>query len=296
MPLRPTILGLLAAALLTPALAQAADLDENYGYADAPQEVPVPQTKVEFGTGWYVRGDLGATRLPTLNLSTPGSGSAPPTELTQGSRFGYTATLGAGYSFNQWFRADITADFHEPVSVKQFGSNYPATSTNGYVNNIGKCQLGYAGYTSVNIPNFTQPYYEDCTANNQASISNYNVLVNAYIDLAHYSVFTPYVGAGIGLSFGHYTASQSFYNPDGTPYNTYFVVPGDSITLHGYQDVRVSGNYYNPAFAAMAGVAIDVLPHTKLDLSYRFLYLGKVLGGTLTTNEARAGLRYMIDN
>ena len=204
--------------------------------------------------------------------------------------------MGAGYAFNNFFRADVTADFHQPVGVKQYNNFYTATSTNGYINNNGKCQLGYAAYTSVDIPNFTEPYYENCSSSNQASVTSFDVLVNGYIDIAHWSIFTPYVGAGVGLSFGHFSTAVSYYNPDGSPYNTYFSVPGNSITLHGYHDARYSGNYYNPAFAAMAGLAIDIFPHTKLDLGYRFVYLGKVLGATLTTNEARAGLRYMIDN
>lgn len=298
MPPRSLTLGLLAAAaLLTPlAPARAADLDENYGYAEAPQEVPVAETKVEFGTGWYVRGDIGAARLPSLDLSQPAAGTAPPTQLTQGSRFGYTASLGAGYSFNRWFRADVTADFRQPIGIKQNGNYYAATSSDGYVNNNGTCQLGYEAYTSVAIASFSEPYYENCSSRNQASLTNFSVLVNGYIDVAHWSIFTPYVGAGVGLSFGHYSSSVSYFNPDGTPYNTYYTVPPGNILVHGYQDATYSANYYNPAFAAMAGVAIDVLPHTKLDLSYRFVYLGKVLGATLTTNEARAGLRYMIDN
>ena len=300
MPLRLSTFGLLAAASLAPlATARAADLDENYGYVDAPQDVPaaqIPETKVEFGTGWYVRGDIGATRLPSLDLSTPAANSAPPTQLTQSSRFGYVASLGGGYSFNRWFRADVTADFHQPVNVKQLANFHAASSSNGYINNNESCQLGYEGYTSVQIASFSEPYYENCTSNNQASITNFNILINGYIDLAHWSIFTPYIGAGVGLSFGHYVSSVSYYNPDGTPYNTYYAVPPGNIQVHGYQDARQSGDYYNPAFAAMAGVAIDIFPHTKLDLNYRFLYLGKVLGATLTSNEARLGVRYMIDN
>lgn len=297
MPLRPSHLGILAAtALLLPAPTRAADLDDSFSYAEAPEPVPVAQTKVEFGTGWYVRGDVGVRRLPSLDLTAPPDGSSPPTRLTSGSNIGYTASLGAGYSFNNWFRADVVADFRQPIGVKQFGESYPASSSNGYINNNGRCQLGYAGYTSVDVPQFYQPYYENCTSNYEASVRSFDVLVNGYLDLGHWSIVTPYVGAGVGLSFGHYNSSVSYYNPDGSPYNTYFAVPGDGITLHGYRDARISGNYYNPAFALMAGIAIDVLPHTKLDLGYRFVYLGKILGTTLTTNEARAGLRYMIDN
>ena len=46
----------------------------------------------------------------------------------------------------------------------------------------------------------------------------------------------------------------------------------------------------------MGGIAIDVYDHTKLDIGYRYLHLGDVLGANLSTQEVRAGLRYMIDN
>jgi opacity protein-like surface antigen len=60
----------------------------------------------------------------------------------------------------------------------------------------------------------------------------------------------------------------------------------------------ISGTYYNFAYAAMAGAAIDVFSHTKLDIGYRYLNLGSISGisGTLYSHEVRAGVRYMIDN
>lgn len=299
MPLRPSLLGLLAAtALIVPSIARAADLDDSFSYAEAPEQVPVAETKVEFGTGWYVRGDVGATRLPTIDLSVPSIEHAPNSAIAEGSRVGYTASLGAGYSFNNYLRADIVADFHQPITVRQYGNNYPAQSTNGFTNNNGTCQLGYAGYTSNGSGSdiIYQPYFEDCSSGYVASVKSFDVLVNGYLDIGHWSVVTPYVGAGVGLSFGRYSSALAFYNPDGSSYNTYFDVPGAGVNVHGYRDMRISGNYYNLAFALMAGIAVDVLPHTKLDIGYRYLNLGKVLGTTLQYHEARAGLRYMIDN
>ncbi len=46
----------------------------------------------------------------------------------------------------------------------------------------------------------------------------------------------------------------------------------------------------------MAGLSFDVFPHTKLDIGYRYLNLGTVQNVRLDAHEARAGLRYMIDN
>ena len=54
--------------------------------------------------------------------------------------------------------------------------------------------------------------------------------------------------------------------------------------------------YHTFAFALMAGVAIDVFDHTKLDIGYRYLNDGRFQGATMYYHQVRAGLRYMIDN
>ena len=288
------ILSLLLMAVTTVAslgLARAADLDP--GYADIPA---LQDTKVEFGTGWYIRGDIGVTRLPAATLiDSQSERTAPTLSLKSGSQVGYTASLGAGYAFNNWFRTDTVFDFHKPIHVSSSGGYYPAstqTCQTGYVS-VVEDVLGALDGTTTSI---VEPYYSDCYSQNQAKVQSYDALVNGYVDLGHWSRFTPYVGAGVGLSFGHYSSSLNFYQTDNTPYNVYFTAPGSSLTLHGYRDVTSAGNYYNFAFALMAGVAIDVADHTKLDIGYRYLNLGSVLGTNISYQEVRAGLRYMIDN
>ncbi len=292
MTLRLSTLGLLAAALMAPlATARAADLDENYGYAEAPQDVPmaqIPQTKVEFGTGWYVRGDVGVTRLPALSVTAPGTDyQIPPTQFGSGPRVGYDASLGGGYQFNRYFRSDIIADFHQPVSVRQYGHFYPGSV------NQGTCQ---AGQDTVVLTGSVIQYFENCSSNYSASIHSFDVLVNGYFDIGHWGIVTPYVGAGVGLAFGRYSSGVTYTQSDGTPYNIYFTDSGSGQMFHGFRDVVASGNYYNFAFALMAGVSFDIYAHTKLDIGYRYLDEGKVLGATLYSQEVRAGLRYMIDN
>lgn len=291
MPLRSLSFGLLAVALcMSTASVRAADLDENYGYADAAQETPVAQTKLEFGSGWYVRGDIGVTRLPSLSLTAPSSDvQVPPTTFGSGARVGYDASLGAGYEFNRYFRSDVIADFHQPVKVKQYGNFYGADTTS--IPQTGHCQIGQNTVVST----ITQ-YFEDCSSNYAASIQSYDVLINGYIDLIHWGAFTPYVGAGVGLSFGRTTSGVTYTADDGSPYNIYYTDTGSSITYHGYRDIIQSQNYYNFAFALMAGVSVDVYAHTKLDVGYRYLNQGKVLGASLASQEFRAGLRYMVDN
>ena len=286
---------LAVATLLAPALgARAADLDENYGYAEGPQQVPVTQTKVEFGTGWYVRADIAATRLPDLGLTTVPN-NPPNIALKDGSQYGYNASFGFGYEFNRWFRSDVAFDFHKPIGIRTPGTTYLAGQDpqyGNYQNTSGTCQIGYVSPTT----NVFYPAYLDCSTRNEAQVQSFDVLVNGYAQLGQFGIVSPYIGAGTGLSFGHYSSSLAYYFNDGTHYDTSFTLPGSSVMVHGYADKRVSANYYNFAFALMAGVSIDVYAHTKLDIGYRYLNLGQVLGTTLQYHEARLGLRYMIDN
>ena len=110
----------LAGAVLQAPRANAADLDLDPGYAS----VPLQEQKVEFGTGWYIRGDMAVTRTQkvtssgvTFDTTDPAAIPVPPNlSFSPGSNVGYTASLGAGYQFNRWFRSDVIADFHEPIA------------------------------------------------------------------------------------------------------------------------------------------------------------------------------------
>ncbi len=234
---RPLWYGILAASVATililPSSTRAADLDP--GYADVP--APIPQQNVAFGSGWYIRGDIGVTDRYGIDVVKTASTKVEP-RLTRSSNVGYDFTLGGGYSFTNNFRVDITADFLQPVVHS--GSN----SAGGF---------NYTHYGMFN---------------------HYAALANAYYDFGTWSIFTPYVGVGAGTGFGNIKA-YAFRN--GTTDQTYF-------------------NYFNFAWAAMAGVAVDVYAHTKLDIGYRYLNMGSVVGTKIYDHQIRAGLRYMIDN
>lgn len=272
----------------------AADLD---GYTDGYDDTP--EQKVAFGTGWYIRGDLGATAVPQVNTSS----QSPPTlgvndtfvdnppslDFSTGHKAGYDASLGAGYAFTHWFRADAVFDFHQPVQSALQGS--PFRCQNGY--GLTPASTNASG-TTVAAASYAT--YGTCTGTYKASLNSFDALVNGYIDLGTWHSITPYIGAGVGLSFGHYQTSSAYTQADLTSYNLTITDPVSSASYHIFYDRSASGEYYNFAFAAMAGVSIDVFDHTKLDIGYRYLNLGNILGSNLSTQEVRAGLRYMVDN
>ncbi len=108
----------------------------------------------------------------------------------------------------------------------------------------------------------------------QVRLSTIVTLANLYLDFERTTTrWTPYVGAGIGMAF-----------------NTLQFPDRDTA-----RETTVSF-----AAAAMAGAALELDEAWRLDLNYRFLYLGDASANAtadfsdITSHEFRAGLRYDI--
>ncbi|PTW59691.1 opacity protein-like surface antigen [Breoghania corrubedonensis] len=143
-------------ALALPSVASAADLPEY-----------IPEPYVAPQGGWYLRGDIGfkiyadpSARTTYNNIGDFSNEGMDNTALVGG---------GIGYYFNDWFRADVTADY-------EFKSGFDGHAPCG-----GCGAIGYSVET--------------------ADIDAWTFMVNAYADLGTWQGFTPYVGAGIGTSY-----------------------------------------------------------------------------------------------
>lgn len=93
--------------------ARAADMPALFpqtAYQDA-----VPPAEMEFGTGWYLRGDLTASN----DVEPDVLGTLAPTSDRR--EWGYGVGGGGGYKFNEYFRADITGDYLS--TEKRSGTN-----------------------------------------------------------------------------------------------------------------------------------------------------------------------------
>lgn len=99
---RILVTGLLAATGLAGTLcARAADMPALFPTPSYQEAEPPPQ--MEWGTGWYLRGDIAAS-----NEIDPGLLAAIPSSHRD---WGYAAGGGAGYKFTDYFRADVTGDY-----------------------------------------------------------------------------------------------------------------------------------------------------------------------------------------
>lgn len=288
--------------------ARAADLDTPPLYQ--PENSPM----VEFGGGWYLRGDLGYS---TMGVPTPAYGLTEAntdyygipypnyrsTGVTSQSILtdpthqvgAFGATLGVGYTFNNWFRMDATFDWRQPQS---------GTNTVNYspLFNSSSNYLGY-GCEGPNGP-------VGCYKTDQTNIQSWTGLLNAYGDIGNWFGFTPYVGAGIGVTNFRASTNESWYFANGVPYgnnglNNYCPTGANGCYFNGYPgNITPNQIRNNFSYALMAGLSYDLVPHVKLDISYRYLNMGSLTGinaagnttrFTIDSQEVRAGLRFTPD-
>jgi opacity protein-like surface antigen len=254
------VLGTLLAASLGQA-ARAADLD-------VPPPVNVPQDDMSslFGSGWYIRGDIG------YSVPQGPSGSFDNVPLTQVSwANSATAGIGVGYKITNWFRADVTGDYLFQRDVHYFG---------------------------------TDPRSNNGLFRNSTELGGYTVLANGYFDIGTWSGVTPYVGAGAGYAFwrnGNIKNVPIAQTP-GVGFMPYF----DPTTGSPIVRYRIGGSRGSFAWALMAGASVDLGLGLKFDLGYRYLNIadGDLVanGATVATklkslgvNQFRIGLRYAFD-
>ena len=147
----------------TAGFANAADMD----YAGE----PVSRTAVEYGSGWYLRGDIGYSveTKSTLSYYSNARYDYDNQSLSEGASYG----IGFGYNFNDYMRADITYDTNN-------STDWSGTSVGTL------CGGGVAP--------------GNCYSEDTATFDRKTLMANAYVSLGDYHGFSPYVGAGIGLS------------------------------------------------------------------------------------------------
>ncbi|GLK56952.1 opacity protein-like surface antigen [Methylopila capsulata] len=248
--------GALAVAF-APVAGLAADLPEP------PLLEPIPEP-IEFGSSWYLRGDVGYKfyRDPSASYDNPffkraGLSKYKDEDLDDAFIIGG----GAGYKWNNWVRTDVTVDYETKADFKG--------------------RLGCpscAGSSSSSIE--------------KSKISALTFLANAYFDLGTWEGFTPYVGAGIGASRIHMSGFRS-KNPGDTGYAD---GPGSGSDWNfawalmagvGYQvsdNVVIDANYRYVNLGDVKSKSYTAAGES-----------GRVKVKNLQANEVRLGVRYMLD-
>ncbi|OQP86343.1 hypothetical protein BTR14_11735 [Rhizobium rhizosphaerae] len=241
-------------ALLTGSPVLAADL---YPVQEAPPVAVAP-----IAGGWYLRGDIG---YAFTDLRGAHYYQGPGRYVRDFDKADlddtWTGGIGVGYRATEHLRADFTID--------HLGKSDFSGSTSG--------SCGVATY---------------CTSRDISSMTAWSLMANAYVDIATWGRFTPYVGAGIGGTRVKWDKLKNTSCETGNSGNC------DGTVEHGGKES------WRFTYALMAGTAIDITCNLQADVGYRFRH---VMGGDMFgekwhggpgsdkgiyVHEARAGLRY----
>ncbi len=244
--------------------------------AGSAQTVQAEEQPVEWGSGWYLRGDLGGGTLSAPDFNS---------NLKVSSKHTFSSGIGFGYKVNDWMRLDTTLDYH-------WG---------------GQANAAVAGLTCPHTMAPPPPTSTMCSGTESRSRKVFNWMVNGYADLGTWSGITPYLGAGIGLSHQTVAGQINYYDTGstGTSPPTAYTYTDTLNVSHSWDRTDARKGITTFAWAAMGGVAIDVSEHAKLDIGLKYLnmghisYLDSATGVTrskaFTSKSLHVGMRYMID-
>ena len=205
--------------------------------AQPPMYAPPP---VDFG-GWYLRGDVGFSNQSVSRVLDTNSTAYNNVAVSQTSSFGSAGIfdVGVGYAFNNWFRADVTAQWRGK-------SNFTGLDV---ITGTGP----FAGFVGTDLYTATK--------------SEFVFLANAYFDLGTWWCVTPFIGAGVGtarVSIADFSDTGDFIN-GGAQFH--------SLNYAG------QASKWNFAWAAHAGLAYRVTPSVTLELAYSYIDLGSGITG-----------------
>lgn len=202
-----------------------------------PVEAPEYTGNIANVDGWYIRGDLGYNVSvdggnPTYKTFDFTTGDTSASEPFDRSRFSndFSLNAGGGYQFNDFLRSDLTLDYFR-TSFKGDGKWMPC-APNGL-----ECKHRGQDMTALGL------------------------LANAYVDLGTYWGFTPYVGAGAGMTYVKWGDVDYYYrgNLNG--------LDEDLLPFEGADSWRFT-------YALMAGTSYDLTDRVKMDFGYRFSQIG----------------------
>lgn len=241
---------------LAPVAGHAADLPEP--------PLLEPAAPVEFGSAWYIRGDVGYKNYrKSKGTYSDSSYQAAGISSLLSEKAGEAAIIGGGvgYKFNDHFRTDLTLDYETKA---KFG---------GDTRCIAGCGFG--------------------NSTNKTKIDAWSIFWNGYVDLVTVHGFTPYVGGGIGVArVGMSDIRSTDYlraGPLTTNYN------GDSQwnfawNLQAGAAYQVTDNLLidaNYRFVDLGDAKSKTIPAASGD--------GKIKFKDLQAHEVRVGFRYMLD-
>ncbi len=242
-------------------------------------------TEVEFGSGWYLRGDI------TYNINGRSSsginaieGVSPGIQVYYGDAVG--ARVGFGYNASANTRIEVNAEGIFSSDIRGLGGR------------------------TFNAVDFADPLAPvDTTTSGTGEIeADYSVsdlIVTGYYDLPTMGNFTPYIGAGAGIARVGYRETETLTCSPSAATIACTSFPPGAAGAETTATRTLSEEYWTYAYQLTAGTAIAVDDRTSIDLSYSFTQIGdgddlNYSDGTaidvdgIRLHQLRAGIRYDI--
>ncbi len=238
-----------------------------------PPPPPPPPPPIEFG-GWYLRGDVGvgANQLSGLRSTFADPTVVVPAPAFNSYSIGNSAFAGAGVGYQ--FNNWFRFDV---TGEYRTAAQYSAIQSYSDIFGTGLCAP-------------TNRCYDLYHGQHSAAV----FLANAYFDLGTWYGITPFIGGGVGFASSWL---QNWYDLSAQPSGGF-----------GFAADR---NQTNFAWQVGAGLAYHVTPNLRLEVSYRYLDMGKYSTGQifcqntsvcarevqnfyLASNDIRLGFRYII--
>ena len=304
-----------AIALLTASSAFADDYNSGV-VTKTPSET---YTDVEFGSGWYLRGDI------TYNIDGRSNNTfRSVSDLNRNVQADYDDAVGArvgfGYHVSPNIRLELSA---EAILDSEFGSFnsadfagqrdidvvtspgdptatppiLPTTAPDTvFFNSNGDVTATAAGLftgTSTSPISGTEDF--------EASYSTSSLILNGYYDLASVGKFRPYVGIGAGIGRVNYNQTRTLVCTPAAGETC----AGGSTGTPTEVTLTLDDEYWTYAYQFSVGTAIEVDERTSIDIGYSYTGFGSgddlnYADGTgidadgVKIHQVRAGIRYDI--
>ncbi|MFT7575562.1 MAG: opacity protein-like surface antigen [Alphaproteobacteria bacterium] len=242
-------------------------------YVPVPAPVPIP----DFRPKWYMRFDVGMGMGLDAKTSESGgsygagettenlSAAAPFgfggfTNTDDGSSYGHSMGIGAGYYYSRNFRVDVTGELRMEKESNTTGSTQ-------YVDAVATVAAG--GVTAAGATNDDTV---NVTVSDTTSMQSAIFMANGYVDMNRIGRLTPYLGGGVGFAVNdvrrtHTTTLSSC--------ESFTANNCDTPTAAAGYSSRTDRQYvYTLAANLTAGASYKISDVTSLDFNYRYLYVG----------------------
>ena len=250
------------------------------GDADIDVLLEPESTFVEFGDGWYLRGDITASINGARQTETYSDGTTQSdTEFLD--MIGYQ--IGAGYRFSNMFRADLTLGRYLSGSTE---------STTESTDKAGDC-LGSAFVSST--VGWQPTIIQNCNNYNIAEYDTFALMGTGYFDIKPIGAFEPYVGAGLGVARVRWNevtdgvicapVSASVSPEVCIGSNGDVPLPNE---VYRYGGTNASGIDYRLAYSLTAGFGYRVKKNLLIDFSYRYMGVSDTMGISSGASKAQS--------